>query len=770
MKLADYLKQAARPALGAWICISQSTNVYAALEEVVVTAQKREESLQKTPLAITAITADRIQERGITDVSDLSGIAPNLVITTLPASTTNVSVAIRGIVNQEPILTADSPVAIYVDGVVLGRSTGAVFDMVDLERIEVLRGPQGTLYGRNTTGGAINLISAKPSDTPGGKVQLTAGNFGYKMAKASLETGEISNSGLAAKFTALKKLRDGYIDARGESDDDDPGAYDVDAYRLALSWVPSDSLSIDYGYDYSERKSRPIPFQMVKARPDIVNFFAGSTEFGGNPLVPSQGKQERLDTDAGVLTDDIEGHSLTLNYDLSENMSVKSLTGYREWRNTETSGSLDGHANLKGFVISPAILAPPNSFIPLGIQEIDLFKADNEREQEQFSQEFNLVGSLSDNLDYVLGAYYFKETSSERSPQSVTIFIPLPQSVEIGPATYNSAAVPITTPFSYNHESESKAIFAQADYSVSDKLSTSIGIRYTRDTKELEQQSPIARNITAKFSETNWVLGLKYELNENHMAYARVGTGYKAGGMNARAVNEGYDPETLASFEIGLKSMAMNGNLKTNVALFRANYEDLQTNQFLGGTSGARTITVNAGKAVYQGIEAELELMLSGGFGVNASAGYVDRDFDEFIVRDPNTNELIDVADEARFTYSSALTTRVSPYWEGEITDLGTLRVSLDYNYRSRVNWHPLDRFSPFNKDIAQSEGYELIDARISLSSISVGDHEGTVALWGKNLTDEDYRTTGIDFGALGFAGASYGIGRSYGLDFILEF
>lgn len=179
------------------------------LGEIVVTAQKREENLQQTPLAISAITSDTIEKRGITDVSGLTSIAPNLVVGVTGAATANAAIFIRGIGESDTVLTADSPVGIYVDGVVLGRTSGAIFDLVDLERIEVLRGPQGTLYGRNTTGGAVNLISKKPGDAFAVEQTLSYGSFDYLQSKTTIDTGEWGNSGIRVRGTYLHKQRDG---------------------------------------------------------------------------------------------------------------------------------------------------------------------------------------------------------------------------------------------------------------------------------------------------------------------------------------------------------------------------------------------------------------------------------------------------------------------------------------------------------------------------------------------------------------------------------
>ena len=227
------------------------------LDEIIVTAQKRSESLQDTPLAISAINAEAIEQRGITNVAALGSAAPNLIITETPSATANPSISIRGIVDNDPILTADPAVGLYVDGVIVGRSAGALFDMMDLERVEVLRGPQGTLYGRNTTGGAVNLISAKPSKEFGGKLQVGYGKFDEYMVKALLDTGELGDTGLALKLGYYHSQRDGTVDNLLEpSDKRDPGARNTDAVRAAVRFDKGTGFTVDYVFDSSDRNGR----------------------------------------------------------------------------------------------------------------------------------------------------------------------------------------------------------------------------------------------------------------------------------------------------------------------------------------------------------------------------------------------------------------------------------------------------------------------------------------------------------------------------------
>ena len=741
------------------------------LEEVVVTAQKRTESLQSTPLAVSAITAETIAARGITDVGRLNALAPNLVVTTTPSSTTNVTIQLRMIGDNEPILTSDSPIGTYLDGVVLGRSTGAVFDLVDLERIEVLRGPQGTLYGRNTTGGAVNLITRKPADAFGVDATLSYGNFNFLQARGTLDTGEFGESGLRGALTYVHKQRDGFVDNLRAPDSHDPGAYDLDAFRVALAYDQDAAFRANYSFDYNDRSSNATGFQLVAARPDILAYLNASPLLGGSTPQIQRNRLDKRSLDApGDIEDEVMGHGLTLEYDLGETTTLRSITGYREWDNKQGVNELDGNAGLVGFVVSPAILAPPFPFIPLGIQPIDLFSAVNERHQHQFSQELNLLGEIGDRFNYVLGAFYFDETSRENNPQALTLIIPSPVPIPVGPVTLNSFGVNLTLPGpNYRHESDSQAVFGQGTYQITDQLSLTGGVRYTEDSKKLEQVTPFARTVDKDFSKFNWSATLDYQWSDDLLTYLRAATGYKAGGVNARSSNDGYGPEDLTSYELGLKSELLDRRLRLNAALFYAEYDDLQIQQFLAGSGGAASITVNAGKANYKGIEVELTALLTDDLTAYLNYGYTDQEFDEFLVLDPASNQLVDIADIAHPSYAADTTVNAGLKYEFPRFDIGQLAAQVDYSYRGKVWYHPSTFAAPFNNVIAD-DPVGTLEARVSLSQIELGATALSIGLWGRNLTDEEYQLAGIDFGSLGFAGVTYAEPRTWGLDVNLKF
>ncbi|SNS06218.1 iron complex outermembrane recepter protein [Sphingomonas laterariae] len=768
----------ASTALSLWCgtALAQDGSVAAAetsaggLEEIVVTAQKRAENLQDTPLAVSALTSQTLEARRISDISGITAAAPNLTTTITPSSTANIAVHIRGIGESDPVLTVDSPVSVYLDGVVIGRSAGAIFDLVDLERVEVLRGPQGTLYGRNTTGGAVNFITAKPADAFKASFGATYGRFNDIQTRASVDTGELGDSGLRFKLSYAHKQRDGYADDLNQPDANDPGAYNVDAFRIAARLDRGGPLRIDYAFDYNDSKSYSVPFQLAAVRADIAAYLSNSEALGGNPLVYSRDRLNKLRLQQGQLRDEVMGHNLTVEYDLASDLTLRSITGYRQWVNSVARTDLDGNDGLAGFTVSPAILVPPNRFIPTGVREVDLFAARNNRRQEQVSQEINLLGNFGDTVEYVVGGFYFREKARENNPQELTLVLRSPASIPLGNGVSTDYfGVPLAPQLAYRHSSESIAGFAQATFHVTDRFNVTGGIRYTEDQKHLDQSAAIVRDLRSKYNRFNWAASADYKITDDVLFYARVATGYKAGGFNPRSVGGSFDPEDILSYEAGLKTELFDRRLRFNLTGFHSRYKDLQVSQFLAGSGGASSITVNAGKATYTGVEVEATAEPVDGLTLNATGGYVDRKFKSFVIRNAGTNQLEDVADEARFHYSPSTTANAGIQYEYGALSFGKILARLDWTYRSRIYFHPLDRLNPFNEQISDGS-VGRFDARLAVSELELGGSRATVALWGKNITNEDYLYSGIDFGSLGFAGIVYAEPRTYGIDLRLDF
>ena len=717
------------------------------LDEIVVTAQTRAENLQETPLAISALSSEAIEQRSITGIGNLSALAPSLTVTRGTSGPTNASVFIRGIGNSDPILTADNPVGLYVDGVILARSAGSAFEMADIERIEVLRGPQGTLYGRNTIGGAVNIITRKPADEFGVQQKFSYGNYDNFMSRTVIDTGELGSSGVRATLTYMRKDSDGYVDNSYTSDGHDPGANHTDAARVALSFDNGGIFRANYSYDYNRNKGYPAAFQLTAVRADFPAFFAGSPAAGGGTLTYSPKRLDDIALDKnGAIIDKVQAHTLTLELDLGENATLKSLTGYRKWRQDVGASDQDGNGGLLGRIAGQG----PT------LQPVNLFGSSALRHQHQWSQEVNLIGKLGTALDYVLGAYYFQEKADENNPQQFAVI------------TANGA-VPRTTLVDYKHKSTTTALFAQATWHATDKLYLTGGVRYTWDKKRLEQTSPVARDLKKSFSSFNWSATIDYKFTDDVMAYARVATGYKAGGFNARSFDNGFDPEDLTSYEIGLKTEMLDRRLRFNATAYHATHKDVQVSSFQAGVNGAVATTENAGKARYNGVELEVNAVPVDGFTAYATFGYVDRKYKEFVVFNQATSKFIDIADIAKFGQSASTTASAGAQYEFPPFSFGKLAARLDYNYQSKRYFGSNPLTAPFLDQIkAAPRG--LLDARLTLSDISLGGGSASLSLWGKNITNKKYRMVGIDFGQLGFAGNIYGEPMTYGADLTFKF
>jgi iron complex outermembrane receptor protein len=357
----------------------------------------------------------------------------------------------------------------------------------------------------------------------------------------------------------------------------------------------------------------------------------------------------------------------------------------------------------------------------------------------------------------VLGGYYFREKGVEVNPQTFA-------------AVTGNGVLSRTSVLAYRHVSETKALFAQSTGHVTDKFSLTAGARYTWDEKRLSQTSPFTRTLSRSFSKFNWAGTADYQVTPEILAYARVATGYKAGGFNARSTNAGFGPENLISYEAGLKSEFFERRLRFNTALFYSDLKDVQVSQFQAGSNGATSITTNAGKARFKGVEVEVNAVPVDGLTTYATLGYVDRTYKRFIALDPASNLLVDIANgQARFTYSPKVTLNVGAQYQFPALSFGVLTARLDYSYRSGLEFGASPYGSPY-RDMISAPGRGLLDARLTLSELPLGNTEASLSLWGKNITDKKYRTVGIDFGALGFATNAYGEPATFGVDLTVKY
>lgn len=775
-----------------------------AIEEVIVTARRVEESLQDTPISVAAFSQSDLEQLGATEVGDIARYTPNLEMRKLPGSQDNYSFAIRGISSAESALAIDPTVGVYVDGVYIARSTGLAFDIVDMQRIEVLRGPQGTLFGRNTIGGAINVVSQKPQGALALKQQLGAGNRGRQRVQTTLDTPRVG--GVAAKLAYLSTSRDGLV--ASSIDGRDIGQAEAQAARLALNWETSDTFSLDYSYDWSRRESQPNLHQISKVRdvyadPD-ARFYGGQYHESAEAGSSSErlGKLPINSTEDDESNSDIDGHALTVEWDLDAALTFKSLTSYRDWSsdadNTDfgsfpspADGSLcsspnpDDYAFLIGECINPV---PAGTLVPI-------FGASRSSEQQQWTQEFQFIGSaLQDRLRYTAGLYYFEEQAEEVNPQQLVLPAALIFSgvnPALGPINRGNSLVIELPHFRYSTDNKAYAAYADFTYTPLPRLDVTLGFRYTVDEKEIELTNTLDRDgdnpagvlktvtDSNRWNNFNPALTLNYRWSEELSTYGKVVTGYRSGGYNVRVFTSSglktpFNEEEVVSYEIGWKSDLLDRRLRFNGALFFTEYSDQQVAAFEAGAGGASTNIVNAGESVNSGLELEAIWLPFAGMKISASYSFLDVDIKEFITGrlDPDTafatnpgvnEDISDTASTDRYAPDNsgalAVEYQLAPWrW-------GQLMLRADLSYTDRITFHPqLNKFD-------SSDAHTLLGARATLADIPAGrDGNLRLSLWGKNLTNEEYREFGIDFGIVGFAMNTYGELRSYGLDIVYEF
>ena len=804
----------------------------AGIEEITITARKVSENLQETPLSVSAINSEGLENMGIQDTRDITALAPNAYFTQTPGSSANLALAIRGVGGAEPLLTREQGVAVYMDGAYIARVTGAIMDLVDIERVEILRGPQGTLYGRNATGGAVNFISRRPTEEFEFTGRIGTGSFSRLEALARVNTGELL-PGMAASFAYLHRQKDGYINNRLADDSHDPGSLNTDAARLAVGWDITEELRFDYSFEYENLIGEDPAFQLFA----VAGFPASIT----SQLDISSNRLDDLNLDQpGLSEHTIRAHNLTVEYDFGS-IQLKSITTYRDWENEEVATELDGNqVDLTGSLIYNATILPfdplglpfgfscpegPNPFVPFDTCLVSpapatgqIFAADNIRKQDQWTQEIQILGNVGDQFDYVAGFYYFTEEFSEFNRQQ--FLIPL-----------GFAAVQLMTPFDYNGEANAWALFTNATYTLpffDDRLAITGGVRYSKDDKSFVKRNrsctapallpPCDTSVitsTTVNSDTwdsiDWEVTLKFAATDSINTYFRVATAYKAGGFNLRTslpTIDPFDSEDLLQYEAGVKTRWWDNRIQMNFAAFYSDYDSIQTDIFAAGPGGATSVTVNGGQAKIPGVELEFLAEPVDGIRLNLNYGWIGPEYDSYSVRDnagttvtcsgipgsipppgclpdPTVDDFdVDMSDEAEFGYRPDQTLAAGvEYSTQPIGTLGwVLSARFDVRWTDQLLWSPLDDERPTViqnggpgltafRDVLIQKPYTLIDARLTISEISLNDRATLRAtVYGKNITDEEYLLSGIDFGGLGFAGGIFGEPATWGIDFTLDY
>ncbi len=701
---------------------------YAAVGEIVVTARKREESLQQTPIAITAFTGESLLKRGLTNLMEVGSFAPNVNMATAPGGSgggTNAQIYIRGIGQTDFLFTTDPGVGVYIDGVYHPRTLGGVMDLLDLERVEILRGPQGTLFGKNTIGGAVSIISAKPTGETGGHAELTIGKFDRIDGRGSFDFPIVEDQ-LFAKVSFSSKNRDGYgkrLDFTTREILDRTGNENEAAGRIALRYLPNEDITVDLTADYSRVREESVPTTLINADPlGGVPITLWNALIGGPAGTPFDGRYISGDPDVSFGTgpnhSDLTawGVNLTIEWDAGP-MTIKSITAYREM---EALFGRDGDGS------------------PLPIVETDQVQ-----DQDQISQEIQVIGdSFDDRLHWVIGGFYFNEFGRDTNDVVLTsgLFGALETAGIFGPPG-NAVNIALDLDFDVFNEIDitSYAAFTQGTFDVTDKLSLTGGARLTYEKKDyFSNHFRVASLEPLVFMETvkdNWTAvtyegGADYQVTDDLLVYAKASRGFKSGGFNGRPINDGsvgsFDPEFIFSVEGGVKSEWWDNRLRFNGAVFYYDYKDLQLTSVAIDEFGALALVVlNAGDAQAWGVEAEIEAQPIEGLNIRGSLGYIDLEY---------TRLKPEAIAGAGIPGLSAPLPK-TPEWTGSISAEYTVPVQEYGNLVFRGDWaYRSENF--LDAKVIQSNkqrAHSIVNGRISFEDL---DNGWELAVFMTNITD----------------------------------
>jgi len=686
------------------------------VDEVIVTARRTSERLQDVPIAVTAVDAETLERRQVTNLADIQAFIPNATFYAFGGSNNNASVYIRGVGQADQLFMFDPGVGIYLDDAYIGRAQAALFEMTDPARVEVLRGPQGTLYGKNTSGGALKVVTKDPDlEEASGSVTLTGGDYSLRSLKASGDL-PLVNERLGVRASVLAVRRDGFVDnlfdGRDLQDRDFVGGQVTGLARL------SDSLTARLAVDAMRDRSKPAaptPSIATSFPPNLPPFTPQA------PLAPRQsnaGQDVRNDQD-------VWGVNGQLTWDLGA-VQLKSITSHRD---------LEFHQAFDY-----------DSFPYL------LLGSTQDQTTRQTSQELQANVEFNPRLKGVFGLYYFKERTKSD--------IGVPNTF---PFLTGGIYIPIANSYTQltDLETTSTAAYGNLIYEVTDRLSISAGLRYSRDNKQYESSLTNNVFVTSNFAydlEDDWDawlprIGLEYKLSPDRLLYASWGTGFKSGGFNPRAavsaVAAPYGPEKNSTYEIGYKSSNFGNRLIFNAAAFYNTFKDYQTNLVaIVGTPPAPTAYfANAGDFRSWGAEVEVTARPTRGLTLNWQASYFEDEFKSF------TDPLIGNFADKTLPNAPKRTTSLGATYEIPVGD-GALEIGGDVAYRGAS-------FTDIRNDpVLRRDAYTIVNARVSY-----GPNSGRWQVFAgvKNLTDETYLLQGVNYlGSYNFVSKYYSDPRTW--------
>ncbi|MES2625201.1 MAG: TonB-dependent receptor [Pseudomonadota bacterium] len=734
----------------------------AGVEEIMVSATKRQTNLQDTPVAISVMSNEEMGKRHVMSLIDLAdGAIPSLRIATFEARQSALTIGMRGIVPLDANQPArEQGVGVYIDGVYLGRQHGLNASLLDVQQIEVLRGPQGTLFGRNTEGGAVNIISRAPTGVFEGRLNSSVGNYGSYSQSAHVDLPEVAN--ISFKIDGILQHQDATVE------NPLPGSVgwnfaNRSGGRLSARWEPTDSFTADFSYDLGRDENTPFYSQLINYNPRGFTVLPASQPSGSIPantiralppgVVVSADRVE--DADIGVpqekSLDKTEGGVMNLRWQL-DNVELRAISAYRSVSDDQWDNSGGAHR-------TPVYVTNGN-FSRYSLSQM---------KQHQFSQELQAVGSYS-NIDYAFGVYYFTEGAGDAAATpntnkwnadgtGFTLLDPkltLPGFRSIDRAS-NATAKSLATYGQFTWTPESM-----------DALHLTLGGRKTWDDKNglLYKVNNADTNLTFDLESDHFdpLVTLAYDATDEVHLYAKYASGYRSGGASSRSlIYRSFGPETVKSYEVGAKTELLDRMIRLNVAAYRMNRDGSQVDfNFFDPITNRNTLeTVNApGTTKIEGVEIEVNAYLTDALTINASYDYTNTD----VPASPNPllpgNPIQPVF--IVFTPTNAASIGmdyVVPRGDSE------LRFHLDSNYSGEV--HSFD-----NEDV-KTDSSLIFNARVSLADIALGNSGTMLTLsgWARNLLDEEhiYRRSNANGAVLGDY-ANFNTPRTYGLEALVSF
>jgi iron complex outermembrane receptor protein len=761
---------------------SQESSSRFALEEVLITARKIEEGLQNAPIAVSALTAQEMENRGAVDVTDIAAAAPNVHFESGGATSgmsATPTVFIRGIGQSDFNINNDPAVGVYIDGIYMGRMLGSMADLLDLERSEVLRGPQGTLFGRNSIGGAINLVSKKPdTGRTSGNLSLSLGERDLVFAKGA---ANIPLSDTAAiRASGFYRERDGYVDAI-QYDDLELGGEKVWGARLALRWAPTETFYADFAIERSERSDPPAAIVPTALGNVSLNPGSGNVPGDGRSTMPSA---FRFNTGqnapnpaaplppppaAWVSPDTATCSNPSLvnsSFDCLGNAHVLGMGGVNS-RWTDSAGNFitpeqeleqQGASLVLGWETDLGTLTLTSAYKDMDASFVNdndftpfvIFHNNNDEfSQDQVSHELQFAGDATEKLSFVAGLYYFRETGT----QTISLVAPMLPPAGAPPAR---PTLPFLQQIDRDIDNDSIAVYGQINYDFTSKLHLTLGARYTENTKEIDlglfrgdQSNPwkvVEESDTLEIFETNVLVNLSYDLNDSTMVYAQFADGFRDGGWPVRFPGlpigippldtVEFGPEFVDSIEIGLKTTLADDKLRLNAAIFSADYSDMQI-QFSDPLLNGAPNTSNLGESTIRGLELELNWLATDNLRVDVALGYLDAN-----LKSVTGGQLATGADNVAGFITADNELPYTPEIQAAIGANYAINLAGGGLINSRIDWiYTDDQFFTIENDKRNfQEAFSRVNAKVTYITPS---EKWEISIGARNLTDETYSTIG---------------------------